>query len=413
MRKTILAILLALSVCGAGCAANLGLPEQTVPKCFGVEIHFHGENDAQAKQIAEAGFGFVRMDLFWFYVEKQKGEYDFSPYDALLDSLERHGVRAMFILAYGNQFYSGSENDKIAPATEEYRKAYAAFAGAAAAHFKGRNVLWEIWNEPNAGGFWQPAPNVEHYVLMAKKAAAAIRAADPDAVIMGPACYGIDFGFLDQTFKLGLLDAVNTVSVHPYGHMIPEAAAASYKALSEMIRKNGSSAPIVSGEWGYSSAAVRKDAQAQLMIRMFLSNMLSEVPLSIWYDWHDDGTEPQNWHHNFGVVHHDFTPKPAYIAMQALNRCLGGYRLVRRATVGGPEDYVLVFSDGARFRVAAWTIGAPRDVELRIDAPSVVLTNVMGKRRKGEVTEGTLRLPVDGAVTYIDCPWNAKALDLR
>ena len=56
------------------------------------------------------------------------------------------------------------------------------------------------------------------------------------------------------------------------------------------------------------------------------TNIASGVPISIWYDWRDDGDNPKNPEHRFGLVHREYhegrdpvyDPKPAYQAMKAL-----------------------------------------------------------------------------------------------
>lgn len=412
LRKTILLLFIAVlaHVSVPICSASRGLPEQVIPDCLGVAIHFWGDQDAQVKQIADAGFKWVRMDLFWFFVEKEKGRYDFSEFDKLLASLRKHGMRAYFILAFGNGVYSGEENDKIAPSTPEYRKAYADYAAAAAAHFRGKGVIWEIWNEPNAGGFWQPQPNVEDYMAMAREAAAAIRAADPDAFVVAPATHAIDFTYLDQCFKGGLLDAVDGVSVHPYGHWPPDKVVPTYAALQNLMREYGKDTPVISGEWGFSVAAMPAEMQAQFLVRMMLVNILSGVPLSIWYDWHDDGDDPANWEHNFGVVTRDFQPKPSYHAMRTLTTMLNGHRLVRRARTDREDDFVLVFSDGRECRLVAWTMVEPHEISLEITAPAVVITDMLGRRRKGEISDATLRLTLTGSPCYISNPYDVRSL---
>ena len=51
----------------------------------------------------------------------------------------------MFILDYGNRLYDHGQ----APRSDSARAAFARFAAAAARHFRGQGVIWEIWNEPN------------------------------------------------------------------------------------------------------------------------------------------------------------------------------------------------------------------------------------------------------------------------
>ena len=87
------------------------------------------------------------------------------------------------------------------------------------------------------------------------------------------------------------------------------------------------------------------------------------MPLSIWYDWHDDGTDPKEPEHHFGTVENAYhagrdpvyDPKPAYRAAKTLTTALAGFRFNKRLAVGGADDYVLLFAKGDDVRVAAWT----------------------------------------------------------
>jgi hypothetical protein len=138
--------------------------------------------------------------------------------------------------------------------------------------------------------------------------------------------------------------------------------------LREMIAKyapGGKQIPILSGEWGYSSVWKGMDEarQAKLLARQWLTNIANGVPISIWYDWHDDGPDLNEPEHHFGTVSfpydakHDpvYAPKPAFRAARTLTHVLNGYTFQKRLQVGGVNDYVLVFEkDGAR-RLVAWT----------------------------------------------------------
>ena len=68
----------------AATPAQAPLPELRVPNGFGVNIHFTGD-PRDLDLIAQAGFKFVRMDLSWSGIEREKGVYNFerTGYDAL------------------------------------------------------------------------------------------------------------------------------------------------------------------------------------------------------------------------------------------------------------------------------------------------------------------------------------------
>src|SRR5205823_7504269 len=144
---------------------------------------------------------------------------NFAAYDRLMASLAPHHIRALFILDYTNPLY---DNDQ-SPHTDEGRAAFAHWAAASARHFRGRGILWEMYNEPNIG-FWRPKPNVDDYTQLALAVGKALRAAVPEAVYVGPATSTIPFPFLEACFKAGLLEYWSAVSVHPYRQTDPETA---------------------------------------------------------------------------------------------------------------------------------------------------------------------------------------------
>ena len=278
------------------------------------------------------------MDFSWDATESERGRYDFAAYDRLFAALEAHRLHAVFILDYGNPLYGPDQSVVSAKGLE----AFSRWAAAAATHFKGHGILWEIWNEPN-GGFWEPAADVGQYTKLAVAASKAIREATPGEAIVGPATAGVDFKFLEGCFQAGLLQWWDAVSVHPYRQQEPESVAADYKQLRQLIAKYGppdKSIPILSGEWGYSS--VWKDfddaKQGRLLARQWLTNLANNIPLSIWYDWQDDGTDPHEGEHHFGTVANQYrpggspvyAPKPAYLAAKTLTSTLAGFRFEKR-----------------------------------------------------------------------------------
>lgn len=419
--RTILAIamLVACGACGAGPQA---LPSLTIPDCMGVNIHFRGRQDAQVEKLAAVGFRLIRVDFVWGTIEAVKGTYNFGSYNDMVDSLEERGIRPIFILDYGNAHY---DNWKP-PVTDESRAAYAAFAKAGAAHFRGRGVIWEIWNEPNGEWFW-PNPSAEDYVKLARSTYQAIKEADPDAVVIGPATCGRAYIYLEKAFKAGLLECVDAVSVHPYGCRKPEDANVFYAWLRRNISKyapTGSSRPLISGEWGYPSLPISShgdgvtiEQQADYLARMFMINTMNGCQVSIWYDWRNDGigTGPGDREHHFGVLYHDYTEKSAYFAMKTLASELNGYSFCRRVSLGCHKDYAVLFRKGDDFRAAVWTAGDSRTISIPVDVPSVTIVSLTGEGKRVDVKDGVIVLELTGSVQYIvPCaPSRRWALDTK
>jgi hypothetical protein len=327
------------------------------------------------KMLSEAGLRWVRMDFKWDATEKEPGRYDFSAYDRLMAAAEPYGIHALFILDYGNPLYDNG----APPRTENSRRAFAQWSVAAAKHFSGRGVIWEVYNEPNHSIFWPPQPNAQEYAALALAVGRAFREAVPREKLIGPATSEIDFDFLETCFKAGLLEYWSAVSIHPYRRNDPETATQDYCRLRTMIKTysavgTGSRSdrvsatkeiPIISSEWGYSSVwrGLSEEKQAELLARSWLTNVANNISLSIWYDWRDDGVDPREAEHHFGTVRNSYhegrepvyDPKPAYLAAKTLTTFFSGCRFQKRLDLGNTDDYVFVFQKGSELRYAAWT----------------------------------------------------------
>lgn len=324
-------------------AQHPSLPKPGTLDGMGVNIHFTDPVPGELEMIKAAGFRWVRTDITWVSTERERGVYDFSRQDRLVAALAKAGIRAYFILDYGNPLYAdpGDKHPFTSRAgTPEFRAAFVNWAVAAVSRFRGKGIVWELWNEPNNEGFWKPKPNVADYIALVKETAAALDAAGlraksrtattPGECFIGPASNKFDLPFFDACFTAGLLDVFDAVSVHPYRQAAPETAAAHYRELRLLIsRHSPRRIPIISGEWGYSTAWKGHSDQLQgsYLPRMFLTNLANDIPLSIWYDWRDDGDDAGDPEHRFGIVRRrptgderqPFTPKPAYTAAKAFS----------------------------------------------------------------------------------------------
>lgn len=368
--------------------AAAGLPPLVLPQGVGVNIHFTRGHERDLDLIAAAGFRFIRMDFGWSSTERRRGEYDWSAYDELTDQLERRGLRALYILDYSNPLYEDQvvarnpitgreERTTASPQKAKSVAAFARWAAAAAAHYRGRGILWEIWNEPNIS-FWRPRPDAGQYAALALAACRAIRAADPEAALLAPATSGFPEEFLETVFRSGVLEYLDAISVHPYrGYSQgPETAAQDYQRLRALIERHAPPGrrflPIVSSEWGYAThreGGVSLETQAAFLVRQQLVNLLHGVPVSIWYDWKNDGTDADEREHNFGTVTHTLDPKPSYRAVQTLVGQLAGYRIARRLATGQEAGYVLLLvNDQGDQKLVAWSAVEERTVELPLPA---------------------------------------------
>jgi len=359
------------------------LPGPTIPDGFGVNIHFTGI-PRDLHMIADAGFKFIRMDLVWSRIEQEKGEYYFkeSGYDSLTLACEKLGIRVLYILDYSNMIY---ETDRSVR-TEAGRKAFADFAEAAAKRYAGKGILWEIWNEANIKQFWTPQPSVDDYCKLVEACAARIKQADPSGHVVAGATSQIPLKWFEGCFKNGLLNWIDVLSVHPYRSQPPETVIKDYAEFRKLIKRYAPASkqiPVISGEWGYSNinwdkSRLTEQQQAEYLVRMFLINAYQNIPVSIWYDWKNDGTDPSEREHHFGTVKHDLSPKAAYLAAKVLSSTLAGYSIKERFDLGNENDFAFKLTKGNSEAVAFWTLGPRHNITLPIKPTEVVLVGTYG-----------------------------------
>ncbi|HEX4054227.1 MAG TPA: hypothetical protein VHX86_08180 [Tepidisphaeraceae bacterium] len=390
--------------------ADSPLVPQPIPDGLGVNIHFTHPQPGEMKMLADSGIRWIRMDFDWEGTELGKGNYDFSNYDSLLKDLDEYHIRALWILDYGNILY-----DTVSPHTDDERAAFATWATAAVKHFAGRGVVWEMWNEPNVG-FWSPKTDVDDYAKLAIATGKALHDAAPDEIYVGPALNRMDMKFCEACFKAGCLNYFSAVSVHPYRSQGPETVVQDYQKLRDLIAQYapaGRSIPILSGEWGYSAIWKKYDEtrQAEYLARQWLVNQWQQIPISIWYDWRDDGMNPKDPEDHFGMVHNPlgadpaqpYDPKPAYLAAKTLTTQLSGFRCAGRLATDRPQDYVLLFLNDKSVRLAAWTTD-DQPVHLSIPASDgkFDVTAMTGESKPPvEADQGKLRITVSREPQYL------------
>ncbi|HSJ04571.1 MAG TPA: cellulase family glycosylhydrolase, partial [Verrucomicrobium sp.] len=377
-----------------------------------VNFHFSKARTGELEMIKAAGFKRVRVDFSWPDTEKEKGVYDFTEYELLMDQLSKLGLKAFFILSYSNRLYEEEQSVR----TDAGRAAFAKWGAAVVKHFQGHGILWEVWSEPNSNRNWMPKNDVQEYLALAKVTCEAIHEVAPNECIVGPGTIDVDLFFIDTCIQGGMLKFWHGVSIHPYRPMGPETVEPELPALRALIAKNapkGSDIPVLTSEWGYSSSWPGYDValQAQMLARQSLMCAAMGIPVNVWFSWRDNGEDPTNAHFRFGTVgyahreHRDpvYETKPAYHAAQTFNRELDGYRFVKRVRMENLQDYALLFERKGAQRLAVWTMSTtPRQAAVPSDSGRFATVGHLGQILP-EVTAagGKLDLELTDAPAYI------------
>lgn len=381
---------------------------------FGVNIHFITPRKVDLDMMKYAGINLIRMDFLWSEVEREKSVYDFREYRRLVDALRERNITALFILDYGNQYY----DEGMAPYSDVGREAFAKFTLESFREFKGGDIIWELWNEPNLAQFWKPKPNPEDYTRLLKAVHSAAEEVG-DVKLVAPGISGFDFTFLEEVFKLDMLKCIDAVSIHPYRSASPETVSLDYVRLREMLASYGFPLkPIISSEWGYCTSGfygnrVSIATQAEYAVRMFLANIVSGVNVSVFYDWKDDGTSIQDSEHNFGIIadyeglrsvyrRPMYFIKPAYYAIYTLTSQLNDFHFKERVKTESENDYILVFENKQGVeKYVCWTTGYKHKIRLNINAKILEVVKLYGLKEFYESGDDTYELTLTTAPIFV------------
>ncbi len=329
------ALLLAWSVRAAAEAAN---PAFVVG--IGRSIH---DPEAASNAMFELGVQSVRVDAPWASIEVARGRYEIPGWlESAVNTAREHGVQPLLILAYGHPSYG---TDK--PRTDAAIAAFAAYASFVAKHFAGRVHWFDLWNEWDAHTGRTTPGSADDYVALARRVYPAIKAANPDAVVLsgGITSFGLAQGWMERFFALGGAAFVDGVSLHPYNFEqrtanTPEAAIAELDRVHVLAVSAGHPLPIYVTEIGYPTytgrgGVSRETAAAYLARFMLLASTRPYVAGVWWYCLRDQGADATNKEHNFGVLDSALHVKPAADALRSVGALLAA---VGRFRTGGSSD---------------------------------------------------------------------------
>lgn len=217
----------------------------------------------------------------------------------------------------------------------------------------GNIVAWEIWNEPNVQEFWAPADLRDNtfvlndlaaaadYVAMLNAAHDALKAVDPNAVVLGGSTGGADVEYIERLYELGA--KFDALSIHPYARVNEATGLAwgpsetsngyldqiwSFKNGVEKVRqlmadKGDAGKDLWLTEFGWSSGDGWGDAGSKRLQAEYIAEALQLidgwdfVAGAIAYRLYDDAQQ-------MGLLEEDGTRKPAANRFETMVAALSG-----------------------------------------------------------------------------------------
>ena len=295
------------------------------------------------------GVQIVRFDVNWPSIQAGgPTSYNWAPFDAVVQGLKSRGMDALGVIAYTPAWARpAGTSDKHAPTNVSD---YANFCEATARHFAPLGVHnWEVWNEPNISGFFQPRPDVAKYTAMLKACYSRIKTVDPSATVItggnspagsynapcATACTNINpVNFLKGIYANGGAGYFDAVGHHPFSFPYKPSTVANWSAWyqmagttpslrSLMIAHGDGAKKIWATEWGAptngpaGSGFVSEAEQASQLTEAFaLFDSYSWAGPLFVHDFRDDGTTTDTRENYFGLIRFDFSQKPSYRAFR-------------------------------------------------------------------------------------------------
>lgn len=206
------------------------LPPPVPKPNYGVQVHLFAGDMAQTLEWARGlGVGWIKQQVEWHTIEHGPGDMDWAALDQAVGTAKAFGFKVLLGVTRAPEWTRTVELEGGPPA--DYAE-FGRFMGQLAARYRGQVAAYELWNEPNLAREWRgDTLDPARFVALVAEGARAVRAADPDAIIISgaPAVTGINDGVMaidDRVFLRGMYEAgiaqwVDGIGVHPYGFANP------------------------------------------------------------------------------------------------------------------------------------------------------------------------------------------------
>ncbi|NJP04799.1 MAG: cellulase family glycosylhydrolase [Chloroflexaceae bacterium] len=338
------------------------------PFIYGYNAHLFGaEQPWQDRQRVlqlskDSGVYWIRQQVGWEYLQPSPSEIRWKELDHVVDDTHNAGVN-MLISVVRAPSWATPDGDNGMPSAEHI-PAFANLMGEMAARYRGKIQAYQIWNEQNLahenGG---EVASADHYVNMMAAAYDAIKAADPDAIVVsgGPSSTETnkpDVAISDVTFMRQMLSNPNFrtdfIGVHPGGQYNPpdtmwpdepgpgphwrESREFYFRRVEDirqvMVETGWGDRQIWLTEFGWATTnntpgyeygnSTSFETQAEWIARAFEKGRYEYTPwmaaMFLWnlnfaVPWEQFEGNPLHEQASFGVLNGDWSPRPAWYAI--------------------------------------------------------------------------------------------------
>ena len=267
----------------------------------------------------EVPFGSIRpAGVSWGALEPAKGQYDWHSLDTWVQETQRHHVQLDYVFVNVPRWASTRPDEqcigkKFGCAAPPKMADWEEFVTTLVTRYKGKIGSYELWNEPNASGFWTGTP--KEMAALAEHAYGIIKSIDPAAIVASPAPSSTGWplahdAWFDEYFKAGGGRYADVIAWHGYAGrndrpaLPPEGLAKQIQALRAVMARYQLADKTIwntEGGWGKDAQLPDEQEQAAFLVKWYLINFTNGIARAYWYQW-DNPEWGTLWREGTGIT---------------------------------------------------------------------------------------------------------------
>jgi len=285
-------------------------------------------------------------------------------------------------------------------------KMIATISAARAKQFGEQAKYWELGNEPDLTGFY-PGP-IEDYCAGMVDVAAAIHAANPNAVVMNG---GLSFAGPDATIRAKKFiemfptESLDAIAYHGHGPLVWAERRAYENVHAVAVQYQKANRPFIETESGVASHTPNQmRIQSRTAVEKMVYAQSVGEPMLLWFRLNIMG-EDSDYTNTYNV--HE--PRPCILSYRTMTKTLKGLAFTRKLDLGSSsqEGYLFAAKDSDARAVVVWddARGGGTTNVLLSNKPDAIhdakLVDLFGNITPLEVKGGVATVPVDLDPSYI------------
>lgn len=367
----------------AGCQGVPTAPEKQTP----------GEIEQLMKFLAEAGMSHFRFWLPWDSIQDRNRNYHFAGLDKIVREAEKNGINLYPIFTGGRfDYQTGIKSPRYTvegqyPPLDQWQE----HLKTVARRYKGRINEYQIWNEPETPGYFQPF-EPKPYVDLLKVSYKALKEVDPKITVgLGGFCAALSGDVRNKTshkptdnawgaaefYALNPQPYYDVVDIHRYSSGFAGQSwdwhYADMKEMKKYLATVGEAGkPIWNSEtgfvtgtpgrpggWGVANVIPMEDHAARA-VQWYVQSLASGISRNYWYIVVGD---------ECGLVKADYSPYPAFAAYVNMVNRLSGAVFDREFDLGRNIRAYQFKAANGKYYIYAWTISGTELLTFRGKSP--------------------------------------------